>query len=286
MSGDAGFDRPRSTVPPAAGDAFKLAPDGADAVFRRTNLVPFTIELDPDTEAVAANGGAGNDTVASPGLGRMFVAADGGSGNDAYRRRGSGHVPRRLRERRVGPGSGSDLADGGNDDDLLLTRDDTGDLVRGGPGNDSAETDSIHVDQTTGVEELDATPLPSRPRRPTRRRSCRRSARCGEGQGPQAHRPRATHLPGGRGGRLPDDGDVGDRPGDPPRAGARPAPARNGHGRPRAGPVRHRRGATRSRHGRPREARDAPARLRVFSADAAGNLVAGRATVDLRIPNR
>ena len=170
MEGSAGFDTAEVNGSPTAGDAFTLEPNGAEATFRRTNIVPFTIALTADTEALAANGGTGNDQlVVSPGLARMFVAADGGSGNDVLTGAeeadtflgGSGND-------NIDPGAGGDLADGGIDDDQLFTRDETGDLVRGGPGIDVAQTDSTIVDQTSEVEIHDATPLPEAPPAPDR----------------------------------------------------------------------------------------------------------------------
>jgi Ca2+-binding RTX toxin-like protein len=57
-------------------------------------------------------------------------------------------------------GGGSDLLDGQEGDDRLLARDGRGDLVRGGTGNDSAQTDALTVDAVDGVETVDATPAP------------------------------------------------------------------------------------------------------------------------------
>ena len=45
--------------------------------------------------------------------------------------------------------------------DTLLARDRTGDLVRGGAGDDAAVTDWVTVDAVSGVEALDATPPPA-----------------------------------------------------------------------------------------------------------------------------
>jgi hypothetical protein len=64
------------------GDAFQVAPNGPGIRFQRTNLVPFTIDL--DTERIEMNTLGGSDTIAvKPGLaGRLGVLADGGSGSD------------------------------------------------------------------------------------------------------------------------------------------------------------------------------------------------------------
>ena len=107
------------------------------------------------------NGGGGNDALAvSTGLPGLFVAADGDAGDDMLSGAeeddsffgGSGSDT-------VTPGRGNDLADGGSDNDRLFARDSVGDLVRGGAGTDSAQTDETTVDSTSGVEALDATPV-------------------------------------------------------------------------------------------------------------------------------
>jgi Ca2+-binding RTX toxin-like protein len=168
--GGNGFDRVDVNGSPTAGDAFNLAPDGADAespiaTFERTNLVPFQLGIFAGTEAVAVNGGGGSDEfVVSPGLPGLLVAADGDSGNDTLT--GAEEADSFSGDSgsdTLDPGRGSDLADGGVDDDQLSTRDGVGDLVRGGAGMDSARTDSVNVDVTSGVEDVDATPLPEPP---------------------------------------------------------------------------------------------------------------------------
>ena len=172
--GDAGFDRVEVNGSPAAGDVFKLSlnPNAAlsagqpEVRFERTNLVPFAVNIHKaTTEAIAVNGGGGNDVFSvSPGLPDLLVAANGDAGNDALVGSeeadsffgGSGNDI-------LNPGRGSDLADGEAGDDQLFARDKAGDLVRGGTGIDSAQTDSITVDASSGVEKLDATPLPAPP---------------------------------------------------------------------------------------------------------------------------
>ena len=44
-AGDAGFDRLEVNGSATAGDTFELVPNGTDADFVRTNLVPFTVTL-------------------------------------------------------------------------------------------------------------------------------------------------------------------------------------------------------------------------------------------------
>jgi Ca2+-binding RTX toxin-like protein len=164
--GGGGFDRVEVNGSAAAGDAFTLAPSASGATFQRTNLVPFTIDLgDGSTEAVAVAGGGGDDRfTVSPGLPGLLVAADGGAGNDILTG-GDGN------ETLLGgagndvltPGGGSDVADGGDGDDQLFTRDGVGDLVRGGAGTDSAQTDAPTVDAISDIEALDATAVATTP---------------------------------------------------------------------------------------------------------------------------
>src|SRR5439155_15373215 len=112
----------------------------------RTNLVPFTIDF--ATEALAVNGLGGDDQLTdAPGLPGLLVAADGGPGNDTLT--GSEETDTLV----GGPGNdsltgggGSDLLDGQDGDDQLFARDGHGDLVRGGTGTDSAQTDALTVD--------------------------------------------------------------------------------------------------------------------------------------------
>lgn len=172
--GNAGFDRAEVNGAPTAGDVFTLAPAGTGAKFVRSNLVPFTLNLtntEPGSapepnggfEALSVNGGGGDDAfTVSPGLPALQVAAGGDAGNDLLTGAeeadsffgGSGNDV-------LTPGAGSDLADGQEGDDQLSTRDTVGDLVRGGPGNDRAQTDAVTVDAVDGVENLDATAPPA-----------------------------------------------------------------------------------------------------------------------------
>lgn len=163
--GGPGFDRVEVNGSPTGGDAFKLTADASGASFQRTNLVPFTLGIKPDNEVVAVNGGGGNDvfSVTQEGSG-LLVSADGGAGADELSGAneadtfvgGSGNDT-------LTGGGGSDLLDGSEGDDRLLARDRAGDLVRGGTGTDSAQTDQVTVDAIDGVETLDATPAPPSP---------------------------------------------------------------------------------------------------------------------------
>jgi Ca2+-binding RTX toxin-like protein len=161
--GGPGFDRVEVNGSAAGGDVLKLTADPSGATFQRTNLVPFTLKIDPDSEVVAVNGGGGNDvfTVAQEGS-ALQVIADGGPGADELS--GANEVDSFFggsdNDTLTG-GGGSDLLDGSEGDDRLFARDGAGDLVRGGVGTDSAQTDQVTVDAIDGVEVLDATPAPT-----------------------------------------------------------------------------------------------------------------------------
>jgi len=132
-------------------------------LFTRTNLVPFTVDF--AAEALAVNAGGGDDQLTvSPGQPGLLVTADGGSGNDSLSgaEEADSLVGGAGNDTLTG-GGGSDLLDGQQGDDRLLARDGRGDLVRGGTGNDSAQTDALAVDAVDGVETIDATPAPPAP---------------------------------------------------------------------------------------------------------------------------
>jgi Ca2+-binding RTX toxin-like protein len=160
--GGPGFDRVEVNGSATAGDATKLTAEALGATFQRTNLVPFTLGIEPNIEVVAVNGIGGNDTFSATQEGSALqVVADGGPGNDELS--GAGEVDSFFggsgNDTLTG-GGGSDLLDGNEGDDQLFARDVTGDLVRGGVGTDSAQTDQVTVDAIDGVESLDATPAP------------------------------------------------------------------------------------------------------------------------------
>jgi Ca2+-binding RTX toxin-like protein len=158
--GDAGFDHVEVNGSPAAGDVFTVRPNAARAAIDRTNLVPFTVDF--TAEALTVHGGGGDDQLTVvPGLAGLLVIADGESGNDSLT--GAEEADSLVGGAGVDAlngGGGSDLLDGQEGDDRLFARDGTGDLVRGGTGNDSAQTDALTVDVVDGVETVDATPQP------------------------------------------------------------------------------------------------------------------------------
>ena len=163
MNGDAGADAVEINGAPTAGDIFTAAPNADRVLFARTNLVPFTVDF--AAEALAVNGGGGGDQLTvSPGLPGLLVNADGGSGNDLLSGadEADSFVGGAGNDTLTG-GGGSDLLDGQDGDDRLLARDGHGDLVRGGTGTDSAQTDALTVDAVDGVETIDATPQPPAP---------------------------------------------------------------------------------------------------------------------------
>ena len=159
-NGDAGFDVVEINGSPTAGDAFTARPNGSRTAIDRTNLVPFTVDF--TAEALTVNGEGGDDQLTvSPGLPGLLVSADGQSGNDSLT--GAEEADSLIGGAGIDTlngGGGSDLLDGQEGDDRLLARDGHGDLVRGGTGNDSAQTDALTVDAVDGVEAIDATPAP------------------------------------------------------------------------------------------------------------------------------
>jgi Ca2+-binding RTX toxin-like protein len=163
MNGDAGADAVEINGALTAGDIFTAAPNAGRVLFTRTNLVPFTVDF--SAEALAVNAGGGDDQfTVSPGLPGLLVNVDGGSGNDSLTgaEEADSLVGGAGNDTLTG-GGGSDLLDGQDGDDRLLARDGEGDLVRGGTGNDSAQTDALTVDAVDGIETVDATPPPPAP---------------------------------------------------------------------------------------------------------------------------
>jgi Ca2+-binding RTX toxin-like protein len=159
-NGDAGFDVVEINGSPAAGDAFTVRPNGARAAIDRTNLVPFTVDF--TAEALTVNGEGGDDQLTvAPGLPGLLVTADGGSGNDSLTgAEEADSLVGGAANDTLNGGGGGDLLDGQEGDDRLFARDGQGDLVRGGTGNDSAQTDALTVDAVDRVETIDATPAP------------------------------------------------------------------------------------------------------------------------------
>jgi len=127
-----------------AADAFDLDASGSHALFRRTNLVQFSVDIF-NTETIILQPGAGDDTVhigdLSAVAGLRQVIVQGGDGNDLID--ASAQRDRGLRLVLDG-GAGNDVLLGGAGNDVLLGGDgddwlDGGggsDLLVGGSGND------------------------------------------------------------------------------------------------------------------------------------------------------
>ena len=158
MDGGDGLDRVEVNGA-GAGDAFTLVPNGQRAKFDRTNLVPFTLDI--AAEALDLRGLGGDDTfTAAAGTGALLaVTADGGTGNDTLTGADEADTfSGGAGDDTLTGGTGPDSLDGQDGNDTLRARDSQGDLVRGGNGTDSAQTDQTTVDAISGVESLDALP--------------------------------------------------------------------------------------------------------------------------------
>jgi len=169
LTGGDGFDRLDVSGSATEGDDFRYVVDHGVPTFERTNLVPVALAFvapdDPGPEAIAFSGRGGDDTLTiAPGSTRPQVSADGGDGNDTLTGGDevdtfSGGAGNDV----LDPGPGSDSVDGGDGDDRIAARDGAADRVQGGPGTDSARTDALTLDAVDGVENVDAPPLPSPP---------------------------------------------------------------------------------------------------------------------------
>jgi Ca2+-binding RTX toxin-like protein len=144
------------------GDVFTLSAGTTGPRIRRTNLVPFELDLET-TESIDVLGDGGDDELTvSPGLHGIAVTALGREGSDTLTGAGEadtfmgGPGPDRLTG-----GGGRDDLEGEAGDDLLFARDMSRDKVLGGDGTDSARTDAVTVDAVSGIELLDATPAPT-----------------------------------------------------------------------------------------------------------------------------
>jgi hypothetical protein len=172
MDGDAGADEIEVNGAPTAGDTFVAVPLIVEGRVKlsRTNLGQFFIDL--SAERLTVNGLGGDDTfTGAPGLAPLtLLSVNGGLGDDTITggdgpdliTGGDGNdvLAGGLGNDTLDGGPGRDLLDGQEGDDTLLARDGTGDLVHGGTGTDSAQTDALTVDAVDGVEAIVATPPP------------------------------------------------------------------------------------------------------------------------------
>jgi Ca2+-binding RTX toxin-like protein len=128
IEGDLGVDTTEVNGAPTLGDSFTLEPNVRQIKFRRTNLVPFT--LDASTERFEVNGLGGDDSVtASAGVGALtLLSVDGGAGVDTVN--GSDGPDLIL------GGEGNDVLNGGGGDDRIAG-DRGNDTMNGGTGDDT-----------------------------------------------------------------------------------------------------------------------------------------------------
>jgi len=157
MDGDDGLDRIEVNGGGIA-ENFAIAPNGARAKFERVSPAPFSLDIGA-SEALDLHAAGGDDTfVAAPSAGtQLAITVDGGAGNDTLTGSDSPDtlVGGSGNDTITGNG-GFDALDGELGDDSIRARDGVTDLVRGGPGNDSAETDAPNVDAIDSIESLSA----------------------------------------------------------------------------------------------------------------------------------
>ena len=150
MVGDAGNDGVEVNGSPTLGDVNTLDPEPGGVKFRRTNLVPFT--LDTATERFQVNGLGGNDSVsASDGVGALtLLSVDGGAGDDTISGsdgpdlllggEGNDVIGGRGGDDRIVGDRGTDTMNGGaGDDTLVWNNGDNTDVINGDAGRDDVE---------------------------------------------------------------------------------------------------------------------------------------------------
>ena len=150
MEGGEGLDTVQVNGDNAAGDSFRVDPNGERVRFRRTNLSLFTLDIGT-TENLDVNGQGGGDVIiGAVGLnGLISLDFDGGEGNDLLIGGDGADVLR------GGAGNDTLLGNRGNDivlgqdgDDLLIVNDGDGsDFLEGGDGNDTAQVNGSNVDR-------------------------------------------------------------------------------------------------------------------------------------------
>lgn len=126
------------------GDAFVLSANGPGrALFQRTNLVPFFIDI-TTTENVTMQTQSGDDTITVndlAGTGIRNVTSDGGDGNDTINGSASGAAQLLiggLGNDSLTGGRGNDTLDGGDGNDVLTGNRGT-DALNGGAGDDTLD---------------------------------------------------------------------------------------------------------------------------------------------------
>jgi Ca2+-binding RTX toxin-like protein len=130
MDGGDGNDTAEVNGNATLGDAFTIAPDAQAGriVFKRENLVPFTLQT--TTEHFQVNGLGGNDSLTSvDGVGaRTLLSVDGGAGDDVIKGSDGRDV--------ISGGEGNDTLDGGAGDDRIIG-DRGSDTMNGDAGDDT-----------------------------------------------------------------------------------------------------------------------------------------------------
>jgi Ca2+-binding RTX toxin-like protein len=162
-NGDDGRDDVEVNGAPAAGDVFRVQPNGARIRFDRTNLVPFSVDIG-SSETLHANGLGGDDTVTVGEVGSYSVTAAGGPGSDTLAGGGSSEtLLGGAGNDTITPGAGLDLVSGDEGDDQVNVRDNTADVARGGDGNDAVVADTADLDILEGFETVDRTAVATPP---------------------------------------------------------------------------------------------------------------------------
>ena len=143
LEGGEGTDTVQVNGSNAAGDAFRIEPNGQRVRFRRTNLGLFTLNIG-STERLDVNGQGGNDSIiGTTGLsGLISLDLDGGEGNDLLIGGDGADVLR--------GGAGNDTLLGSRGNDVVLGQDGNDLLiVNNGDGNDflegGADNDTVQV---------------------------------------------------------------------------------------------------------------------------------------------
>jgi Ca2+-binding RTX toxin-like protein len=126
MNGDGNTDEVEVNGAVTQGDTFTVKPNGARTDFDRTNLVPFSLDI--DAERMAINGLGGDDSITATTGPSLGLTLNGGTGSDT-----------------ITGGDGADLITGGDDADTLsggagddrIVGDRGGDTMNGGAGDDT-----------------------------------------------------------------------------------------------------------------------------------------------------
>jgi Ca2+-binding RTX toxin-like protein len=130
MDGGDGNDTAEVNGNSTLGDTFSIAPDvqAGRIVFKRENLVPFTLQT--TTEHFQVNGLGGADSLTSvDGVGaRTLLSVDGGSGDDVIKGSDGSDL--------IAGGEGNDILDGGAGDDRIVG-DRGSDTMNGNAGDDT-----------------------------------------------------------------------------------------------------------------------------------------------------